>query len=149
MEVHKSSHAVWECRYHLVWSTKYRKKALKDEHMREACKDYLQQIAEQYGMNILNLEVDIDHLHIYIEIPPQKSVGSAVGILKSKSARLMFKQYPVLKKMLWAGNLWEGSYFVRAVGEGVTAAMIDKYIDQHSEKAVNFKQLELFPKGKE
>jgi REP element-mobilizing transposase RayT len=51
--------------------------------------------------------------------------------------------------MLWAGKLWEASYFVRGVGEGVTAAMIDNYIDQHSEKAVSFKQLELFPKGKE
>jgi putative transposase len=149
MDVNRSSHAVWECRYHLVWSTKYRKRALEEEYMREACKDYLRQIAEQYGLNILNLEVDIDHLHIYIEIPPQRSVGSAVGILKSKSARFMFQQYPILKKMLWAGKLWEASYFVRGVGEGVTAAMIDNYIDQHSEKAVSFKQLELFPKGKE
>ena len=99
-------------------------------------------------MNIINLEVDIDHVHINIEIPPQRAVGAAVRILKSLSARHMFKDWPNLKEKLWGGNLWEGSYFVRAIGDGVTAQMVERYIEHHSEKAQNSKQLKLFPKGK-
>ena len=60
----------------------------------------------------------------------------------------MFKYWPSLKKYLWGGKLWEGSYFVRGVGEGVTAEMVERYIKNHSEKAQNSKQLTLFPKGK-
>jgi len=148
MGFHRSSHAVWECKYHLVWSTKYRKKALISEYERDECKKVLRRAAEQFGMNMLSVEVDIDHIHLYIEIPPQRSVGSAVGVLKSVSAIHMFKKFPGLKKKLWAGNLWEASYFVRSVGEGVTADMVKKYIEHHAEHAQTSVQVELFPKGK-
>ena len=148
MKIRRSSHAVWQCQYHLVWSTKYRKRALQAENMRKNCALLLRRIAEQYDMNIINIEVDEDHVHINIEIPPQRAVGEAVKILKSLSARFMFQQYPILKKKLWAGNLWEGSYFVRGIGEGVTAEMVRKYIELHSESAQNSEQLKLFPKGK-
>ena len=147
MGFHRSSHAVWDCRYHLVWSTKYRRRALKDRE-REACEKLLRRIAEKYGMNVESLEVDVDHVHLYIEIPPQRSVGEAVRILKSISARLMFKRFPNIKKYLWEGHLWEASYFVRAVGDGVTAEMVKQYIEQHSEKAQISAQLSLFPKEK-
>ena len=99
-------------------------------------------------MNIETIEVDTDHVHMYIEVPPQKSVGEAVRILKSISARIMFERFPNLKRYLWGGHLWEASYFVRSVGDGVTAEMVKRYIEQHSEKAQSSAQLELFPKGK-
>ena len=132
----------------MVWSTKYRRRALDTKEMRKSCTKKLRGIAERYGMNIVNLEVDVDHVHINIEIPPQRSVGEAVRILKSISARLMFKQWPQIKRKLWGGHLWESSYFVRSIGEGVTAEMVKRYIERHSEKAQIFKQLKLFPKGK-
>ena len=147
MGFHRSSHAVFDCRYHLVWSTKYRKRALVHEHERKECTEQLRQAAEQHGMDIQTIEVDADHVHIYIEIPPQLSVGKAVGLLKGNSARFMFQRFPYLKQILWAGHLWEASYFVRTVGEGVTAEMVRIYIEQHSEKGQNPVQAELFPKG--
>ena len=107
----------------------------------------LRRIAEQYEMNVVSIEVDEDHVHIYIEIPPKIAVGRAVGILKSLSARFMFKQYPSLKRKLWKGNLWEASYFARSVGDGVTGDMVQRYIEKHSESAQNYVQAELFPKG--
>jgi len=148
MGFHRSSHAVWDCRYHLVWSTKYRKRALAYEHEREESKKLLRDSAEQHGMMLETLEVDIDHVHLYIEIPPQLSVGKAVGLLKGYSARFMFERYPYLKRLLWSGHLWEASYFVRAVGEDVTADMVKRYIEHHSEQAQNAVQAELFPKSK-
>lgn len=96
-------------------------------------------------MNIESLEVDEDHVHLYVEIPPQRSVGRAVGILKSVSARLMFKRFGYFRRKLWAGELWGDSYFVRTVGEGVTAAMVRRYIAAHAEKGLEPAQGELFP----
>jgi putative transposase len=132
----------------VVWSTKYRKRALRHPHEREECKKVLRRAAEEYGMGIAALEVDVDHVHVSLEVPPQRSVGRAVGILKSLSARHMFFRYPYLRKMLWAGELWEASYFVRTIGDGVTAALVQEYIESHERRALEPAQEELFPKGK-
>ena len=126
---------------------KYRKRALIRPHEREECRDVLRRAALEYGMEIEALEVDVDHVHVHIQIPPQRSVGRAVGILKSVSARHMFKRFPYLRQKLWAGELWGDAYFARTVGEGVTAAMVRRYIESHDEKAFGHAQAELFPKG--
>jgi putative transposase len=148
MSLHRSSHAVFDCQYHLVWSTKYRKRVLTLSAEREYCAQVLRRAALEYGMNIKSLEVDVDHVHIYIEIPPQRSVGRAVGILKSVSARMLFKRFGYLRKKLWGGEFWGAAYFARTVGEGVTAAMVQNYIAEHADKGLAPTQGELFPKGK-
>ena len=99
-------------------------------------------------MQVEAIEVDVDHVHLYIQVPPQRSVGRAVGILKSVSARMMFKRFPYLKRTLSAGQLWSASYFARSVGEGVTAALIKCYIESHEERVLGPAQAELFPKEK-
>ena len=99
-------------------------------------------------MNIQSVEVDEDHVHLYIEIPPQRSVGDAVRVLKSVSARMMIKRYSYFKKKIWSGKLWGASYFARTVGEGVTAAMVKKYIDEHANKGLDPAQGVLFRKKK-
>ena len=116
-------------------------------HEREYCARVLRRTAEEYGMNILTLEVDEDHVHVYIEIPPQRSVGEGVRILKSVSARMMFKRFNYFKKKLWSGKFWGASYFARTVGEGVTAAMVKKYIEEHADKGLEPAQGDLFPRS--
>ena len=140
---YRSSHSVFDCKYHLVWVVKYRKRALTEEHERRECEELLRRAASEYGMEILSVEVDADHVHAYIQIPPQRSVGRAVGILKSVSARKMFKRFPYLKRKLWAGELWGDSYYARTVGEGVTGEMVRRYIEQHATKAFEPVQQEL------
>ena len=144
----RTSHAVYDCKYHLIWPVKYRKRALRHEHEREECAKLLRRIGEEYGMEVEAVEVDEDHVHLHAVIPPQRSVGRAVGIFKSLSARKMFKRFPHLKRMLWSGELWADGYCVRSVGEGVTAAMVRRYIESHAERASDPVQAELFPKGK-
>lgn len=148
MAFSRSSHSVFECYYHLIWSTKYRKKVLTLPHEREFCERVLRRAAAEYGMHIESVEVDVDHVHLYIAIPPQRSVGGATRILKGVSARIVFKRFSYLKRKLWGGELWGAGYFVRTVGEGVTAAMVRRYIDQHAEKGLESAQGELFPKEK-
>jgi putative transposase len=144
----RSSHSVWDCRYHVVWATKRRKKALTEPHEREHCEKLLRRIAEEYDMVIQELEVDQDHVHLYIEIPPQLSVGQGVRVLKSVSAREMFKRFGYLHKVFWSGQMWSPSYFVRTVGDGVTAEMVSKYIKNHEQKTkLGSVQAELFPKS--
>ena len=143
--LYQSSHSVYDCRYHLIWCVKYRKRALSHEHEREGCKRLLRRIATEYGMEIDTIEVDQDHVHLSIQIPPQKSVGLAVRILKSNSARMMFKRFPYLKRKLWAGKLWSASYTAKSIGEGVTAAMVKQYIELHERRALEPVQLELPP----
>ena len=146
MSFHRSSHSVFECQYHVVWATKYRKRVMTLPHEREYCEQVLRRAATEYGMNIQSIEVDEDHAHLYIEIPPQRSVGRGVGILKSVSARLMFRRFSYFRRKLWGGELWGDSYFVRTVGEGVTAAMVRRYIADHADKGLEPAQGELFPR---
>ena len=145
----RSSHSIYDCRYHLIWTVKYRKRALKHPQEKEECEKVLRRTALEYGMEIEVIEVDEDHVHLCIQIPRQRSVGKAVGILKSISARKMFKRFPYFKKMLWAGELWSDGYFVRSLGEGVTAEIVRRYIESHEERALGSAQSELFPKEKE
>ena len=148
MKLHRSSHSVFQCIYHIVWSTKYRKRALSESWQRDFCKNVIIKAASEFGMWIHEIEVDSDHVHLQIEVPPQRSVGSAVRILKSVSARIMFKRFGYLKKKLWAGELWGDGYFVRTVGDEVTAALVRRYIENHADKGLEPAQGELFPKGK-
>ena len=146
----RSSHSVWDCRYHLVFSTKRRRRALKTEDEKKYCEKLLRRAATAYDMNVLVIEVDVDHVHIYIEIPPQISVGKAVRVLKSLSARHMFIKFPQLKRFFWSGEMWSPSYFVRTVGEGVTAETVRRYIETHEDRAAGAEsiQAELFPRAK-
>ena len=144
----RSSHSVWDCRYHLVFSTKRRKRALRLPEERKYCERLLRRAAEVHDMEIHAIEVDIDHVHIYLEIPPQLSVGKAVRVLKSLSARHMFAKFPYLKRTFWSAEMWSPSYFVRSVGEGVTAETVRRYIESHADKAAGAEsvQAQLFPK---
>ena len=99
-------------------------------------------------MYIEALEVDVDHVHVCVAIPPQQSVGLAVRRMKSMSARYMFKKFPELGRTMWTRELWSPSYFVRAVGDRVTADVVRQYIESHEEKAALGGQAELFPKRK-
>jgi putative transposase len=106
----------------------------------------MRRVAEKYDMHMLGLEVDVDHVHLYVEIPPQQSVGSAVGKFKSLSARYMLQRFPYLRRFFYGGAMWSPSYFARTIGEGVTAEAVRRYIDMHEEKAeLGSAQAELFP----
>jgi putative transposase len=145
MAFQRSSHAVFDCQYHVMWTTKYRKRALRESYIRDYCKEVLGRAATEYGMSIETIEVDEDHVHLHIRIPPQRSVGRAVGILKSISARMMFRRYPSLKRKYWAGQMWSGAYCARTIGDGLTAANVRRYILAHAESGLEPAQGALFP----
>ena len=119
---------MYDLKYHLVWIPKYRKHILEKE-ISDYLKEVFRQIAEEYGLGIDTLEVMEDHVHIFVEAPPKYSPAQVVQIMKSISAREVFKRFPKLRRQLWAGELWNDGYFVRSVGDKVTADIIRKYIE--------------------
>ena len=126
-----TSHAVYEATYHLVWCPKYRKRILVEE-VRERVKELFFEIAERFDFEIDRCEVAEDHIHVLISFPPRYSIAQVVGIIKGKSGSKIFEEYPMLKKKLWGGHLWEQGYFARTVGEQITDDVIRWYIEKHS-----------------
>src|SRR4030042_2726728 len=131
----RARHAVYDLKYHLGWTPKYRKKIFDDAEIREFVKEIFQGIADQYELEIDTMEVMEDHVHIFLEAPPRVSPSQIVQILKSISARETFKKFPSLQKILWNHEIWEDGYFVRSVGDKVTTEIIQRYIKyQHQEE---------------
>ena len=144
MGVRRTKHAVYDLKYHMVWIPKYRKDVLSGE-VSGYLKEVFQQISEEYEFRIDTMEVMEGHVHIFVEVPPRYSPAQAAQILKSVSAREVFKKFPKLRKQLWAGELWSDGYFVRSVGDKVTADIIRKYIEYQTHEEDSL-QLRMFDK---
>jgi len=144
MGIRRTKHAVYDLKYHLVWTPKYRKHVLGGE-VSGYLKEVFQRIAEEYEFEIDTMEVVNDHVHIFLEAPPRYSPAEMVQVMKSISGREVFKKFPKLRKQLWAGELWNDGYFVRSVGDKVTADIIRKYIEYQSHEGRS-SQLTMFEK---
>ncbi len=142
MGVRRTKHAVYDLKYHLVWIPKYRKHIL-DKEVSDYLKVIFNKIAEEYEFRIDTMEVMGDHVHVFVEVPPKYSPARVVQIMKSISAREVFSKFPNLRKQLWAGELWNDGYFVRSVGDEVTADVIRKYIEYQTHED-NSIQLDMF-----
>ena len=146
MGIRRTKHAVYDLKYHLVWIPKYRKQIL-DKEFSDFLKAIFEMIAEEYEFRIDVMEVMEDHVHIFVEVPPRYSPARVVQIMKSISAREVFSQFPDFRKRLWAGELWNDGYFVRSVGDKVTADIIRKYIEYqaHEDDSIQLNMFENSP----
>jgi len=132
--VKRTSHAVYDLKYHLVWVPKYRKMILKGD-LAKRVREVFSEIAERYEFEIDTMEVKEDHVHLFLSAPPRYSPAGVVQIIKSISAKVAFKEFPEIKKQLWGGEFWSDGYFVRSVGDKVTSEVIRRYIKyQHQEQ---------------
>jgi len=142
MAIRRTAHAVYDTKYHLVWAPKYRK-LIKREDIRGRVKEVFLEIGEHHGFEIQEVKVAPDHVHVFLSFPPRYSIAHVVGVLKSISASKVFEEFSEVKKDLWGGEFWEDGYFVRTVGDKVTADLIKRYIRYHRDE-VHGKQLKLF-----
>jgi len=135
--VKRTSHAVYDLKYHFVWVPKYRKMILREE-IAKRVEEVFGEIAEAYEFEIERMAVVGDHVHIFLSAPPKYAPGEIVRILKSRSAKVVFKEFREVKKELWGGEFWSDGYFVRSVGDEVTAEVIRRYIEYHNSKQLVF-----------
>jgi putative transposase len=143
MAVKRASHCVYDTHYHLVWAPKSRKWVLQGA-IRQRVKELFQEIAGHHGFEIGELEVDQDHVHLFLSFPPKYSIGQVLGLFKAVSAKEIREEYPEVRKQLWGWEFWEDGYFVRTVGDKVTADVTRKYIRFHEAKKSRAEQLDLF-----
>ena len=118
---------VYQIVYHAVWCPKYRK-ALLTGPIASEMKSLIEAICLERQWRILALEVQPDHIHLLVSIPPATSVADAIKILKGSTARKLFVKFPELKKQLGGGHLWSPSYYVGTAGN-VSSETIQKYIE--------------------
>ena len=143
MALRRTSHAVYDTKYHLVWAPKYRKWILGGD-LRTTVEELFREIGVHHEIVIETMEISEDHVHLFVSFPPRHSIARVVGLFKSISASEVFRRHPEVKRELWGGELWEDGYFVRTVGDKVTAEVIRKYIEYHKTAEKVAKQLELF-----
>ena len=127
------SHCVYQCDYHIVIVTKYRK-AIFNEGIFAYFKIKLAEITEHYPqIRFKEVNHDRDHMHLLVSIPPTMSVGKAVGVVKQNTARELKQKFPFLKEVYWGTEaVWSAGYFVSTVG--INETMIKKYIEEQGKK---------------
>ena len=120
------SHSIYECKYHIVFCPKYRYKILKEE-VAEYTKREIERLCEQKDkVEVLELNVQVDHVHLVVSIPPKYAVSSFMGYMKGKLAIRIFNRYEKLGKKYWGRKLWSRGYCVSTVG--IDEEQIRKYV---------------------
>ena len=142
MKFNRTGHAVFYIRYHLVISTKYRRKIFTS-----GMATYLKlqvQAVQRFHPEIVIHEVntDIDHAHILLSIAPKLALSQAVSLIKANTAREMRSKFPFLDKVYWGSDgIWSVGYFISTVG--VNESIINRYIEQQGREDSGQAQLEL------
>ena len=135
------AHAVWQCKFHIVWCPKYRFRILKGE-IGKSLRDIIRQLCEWKKIEILEGNIQVDHIHLVLEIPPKYSVSEAVGFLKGKSAIKIFDHHHELKKRYWGRHFWAKGYFVSTVG--LDEKKIRRYVRHQLHKDQQAEQVKLW-----
>jgi putative transposase len=128
----KLSHVVYQCNYHIVWVPKYRYRILTGA-VREMVEKDIRTLCEWKEVEVMELSVQADHVHLVCSIPPKLSVSSFMGFLKGKLAIKLFKSYPGLrKKPYWGNHFWARGYFVNTIG--MNEDLIRRYVKYQEER---------------
>ena len=130
--INKGNHSVYCLQFHYVACIKYRRKIL-DGKISERLKEINKSVGKSFGIEIIEQETDKDHIHILFSSKPQIEVSKFVNSLKSVSARLLFREFPEIKKQLYNDHLWSPSYFLATTGQ-VTLDILKKYVESQNDK---------------
>ena len=130
--IHKS-HNVTVLLYHLVFPAKYRQ-AVFDPEVDEAVHQVCLDLEKRYQVKFLEIGVDQDHVHFLVQSVPTYSVTKVVTLLKSLTAREIFRRCPQVKKQLWGGEFWTDGYFASTVGKHANEAMISQYVKKQGQE---------------
>ena len=138
MDVNSLSHTKWNCKYHLVFAPKFRRKIIYGK-LREDIGKILSMLCKRKGVRLIEGEICPDHVHMLVEIPPSISVSSFVGYLKGKSTLMIFERHANLKYKFGNRHFWAEGYYVSTVG--LNEATIKKYIQEQEKHDIAMDKL--------
>jgi putative transposase len=125
MKYRSNRNVVFACQYHVIFCPKYRRKVLVGEVERRL-KAIAREVAAEMDVEIIEMETDLDHVHLLVSVDPQCGINRFVKMLKGRSSRLLRAEFPHLRRRL--PTLWSNSYFVTTVG-GAPLAVVKQYIE--------------------
>jgi len=126
------AHTKWMCKYHIVFTPKYRRKIIYNQ-LKEDIRDILKQLCAYKGVEIIEGHLMPDHIHMLVSIPPKMSVSSFMGYLKGKSTLMLYDRYPELQSK-WDKAFWARGYYVETIGN-ITDEAVQKYIKEQAEES--------------
>jgi len=138
--VESLSHSAWECKYHIVWIPKYRRKVLFGR-IRKELGETIRELARQRESKVLEGHLCPDHVHIYISIPPKYAVSQVVGYIKGKSAIHIARTFGGRTRNFVGESFWARGYFVSTVGRD--EQVIRDYIRRQETEDLRQDQLQL------
>jgi len=141
MEYRKTSHAVYDIKYHLVWITKYRKPVMRGE-IGIRLRELIRQTCATLDVQIEKGHIAADHVHLLVSVPPNISVSELMQRVKGRSSRLMLNEYTELKKQFCGQHLWARGYFAASTGN-VTDEIIKQYIESQGNDPMDDKDFKV------
>ncbi len=135
----RACHKVYEIKYHLVFVVKYRKDLFLEEKYCSGLKEILKQLEERFFFQFECIGFDEDHVHLLTLAAPRYSPSKIICIVKSLTARELFKRFPEIKRQLWGGEFWSDGGYIGTVGEGANADIIRKYIKRQGMSGTQLK----------
>ena len=139
MQVERAAHCTYRIRYHMVMCVKYRKKMLLEQSRIEFLKEIMQGLALRYYFKFEAIGIDEDHFHVVLGAAPKYSPSQIMSIIKSWSARLIFKKYPYIRKELWGGEFWSDGGHIDTVSEYGGLDRIKKYVKEQNRDVTQLK----------
>ena len=140
-QFNKLAHAVWQCKYHIIWCPKYRFRILEGE-LGRSLRNILRQLCEWRKIDILEGNIQVDHIHLVLSIPPKYSISEAIGFLKGKSAIKIFDMHHELKRRYWGRHFWSKGYCVSTIG--LDEEQIRRYVRWQIHKDRKLDQMRLW-----
>ena len=140
-EIESLAHAKWECKYHVVWIPKYRRKALYAE-LRKHLGPVLRELAQQRECTVEEGHLQLDHVHMLLSIPPKYAVAQIIGFIKGKSAIHIARSYLGRRQNFTGQHFWARGYYVSTVGRD--EATIREYIKKQQAEDQRLDQLDRF-----
>src|SRR3989338_7939680 len=146
-ELKHACHKVYVIKYHLMFVVKYRKDLFLNEEYVTFMKGTLEELEKRYFLTTETIGFDEDHVHLLMQAAPRYSPSRVVQIVKSITAKELFKHFPEIKEELWGGEFWSDGEYIGTVGEGANADIIRNYIKKQGRsdnqlKLVNFIDVE-------
>ena len=135
------SHTLWECKYHVIWIPKYRRKAIYDQ-LRKYLGSAFRDLAAQKESQVMEGHLCPDHVHMLISIPPKYAVSQVVGFIKGKSAIHIARNFMGHRKNFTGQHFWARGYYVSTVGRD--EATIREYIRKQEQEDRRIDQLDMF-----